>query len=351
MNLGGKEIKIFYYLIKKLTLILFLLFLLISREGNQMVKILNNFKRYKKYFDNKIYKYYRKYLNHHMIKYINKNYSYGIKVLICAITKQEDLYLEEFIDYYINLGITKIILYDNNNLGDNSLNDLLNNTIYQNFIDIINYRGIKNAQKTAYSDCYNNNKNKYDWIAFFDIDEFLYLKGFQNINKFLSLSKFKKCSSILINWRYYGDNDFIYYEPKPLKIRFAKPFIFDENKTVNIYFLAAAKSIIKGRLNITWTHFPHFLNSSKICSPNGSIINNPLSSPNYKNAFIKHYTTKSTEEYLIKLFKGKVSSPYYLNKEAIIYWINKYYFLFNKITKQKLLFIKRVTKLDVSKYF
>ena len=62
-------------------------------------------------------------------------------------------------------------------------------------------------QIKAYNDCYINNKNKFDWISFYDIDEYLYLKNFKNINQFLSLSKFKKCSSILINWRYYGDNN------------------------------------------------------------------------------------------------------------------------------------------------
>ena len=264
--------------------------------------------------------------------------------------KQESLYLEEFIEYYIKLGIKKMILYDNNDLDDENLNYLLNKTIFQDFIEIIDYRGISHAQKKAYNDCYNNNKYIYDWIAFFDIDEFLYLNGFQNINEFLSLSRFKKCSSILINWRYYGDNDYIYYEPKPLAIRFSKPFKFPKNHTANIYIYGAAKSIIKGGLNITWTHFPHFLNSSTICRPNGSIISNPLSPPNYKNAFIKHYTTKSTEEYLIKLFKGKVNSYYNLDLETLKFWITKYYFLFNVKTKEKSLFIKRVIKLDISKY-
>ena len=361
MIIKKKEINIFYnsikfknlfYLIKKLTLILLFFFILISKKKNQMINIINNFKRYKKKFDYKIKKN-RKNLsfNHNHFKNLDKNNSYGINVLICAITKQENLYLEEFIEYYVSLGIKKIILYDNNDLDDENINDLLlNKTLFQDFIDIIDYRGIKYAQKKAYNDCYNNNKNKYDWIAFFDIDEFLYLKGFQNINKFLSLSRFKKCSSILINWKYYGDNEFIYYEPKPLKFRFTKAFKFPKNQIINIYIYAAAKSIIKGGLNITWNHFPHFLNSSTICRPNGSIVSNPLSHPNYNNAFIKHYTTKSTEEYLIKLFKGKVNSPYYLDLETLKFWITKYYFLFNEKTKKKILFIKRVIKLDISKY-
>ena len=165
------------------------------------------------------------------------------------------------------------------------------------------------------------------------------------------LPKFNKCSSILINWKYYGDNNYIFYEPKPLKTRFTKPSNIIKDKEINIYFYAAAKSIIRGGLNLTWAHFPHFLNSSSICSPNGSIIKNPFSPPNFSTAFIKHYATKSTEEYLIKLFKGNVIKPNYLNINSIIFWITKYYFGLNKITKKKLLFIKRFIKLDLSKYF
>ena len=89
----------------------------------------------------------------------------------------------------------------------------------------------------------------------------------------------------------------IYYEPKPLRIRFMKPLEFSKTKRYNKYFYSASKSIIPGNLNISWTHFPHFINSSSICAPNGNIIKNPFSPPQYSIAYIKHYTTKSTEEY------------------------------------------------------
>ena len=152
------------------------------------------------------------------------------------------------------------------------------------------------------------------------------------------------------NWRYYGDNNNIYYEPKPLKIRFSKPFEFSKNKKYNIYFYSAAKSIIRGKLDLKWSHFPHFINSSSICSPDGLIIRNPFSPPNYSNAFIKHYATKSTEEYLLKFLKGNVIESNFVNIDNLIFWLSKYYFLFNKITTKKLRFIKRFIKIDISKY-
>ena len=117
-----------------------------------------------------------------------------------------------------------------------------------------------------------------------------------------------------------------------MKIRFSKAFKFSKNKKYNIYLFSAAKSIIRGKLDLKWAHFPHFINSSSICSPDGLIIKNPFSSPNYTNAFIKHYVTKSTEEYLIKLFN--VIEHNFLKIDNLIFWLCNYYFLFNKITKK-----------------
>jgi hypothetical protein len=81
-----------------------------------------------------------------------------------------------------------------------------------------------------------------------------------------------------------------------------------------------------------------------ICRADGTIVNDPFSPPQYSYAYIKHFTTKSTEEYITKLFKGNVNSYNPLDLNTFLFWINNYYFLFNKKTKQKLLFIKKILK-------
>ena len=265
---------------------------------------------------------------------------------ICVIAKQENLYIREFVEYYRNLGIKKIFLYDNNELKGEKFEEVLSDHINEDFVEINNYRGMLSPQREAYTDCYINNNNNFDWFAFYDIDEFLFLENYTNINDFLSLSKFEKCSSILINWKYYGDNNNIYYEMKPVQDRFTKPFTFLNGKIYEKSIFAGAKSLVRSGLNLSWAHFPHFINDSKICRADGNIVNDPLSSPQYSYAYIKHFTTKSTEEYIFKLFKGNVNINLYnsLDLNSFLFWINNYYFFFNKITKQKLLFIKKILK-------
>ena len=120
-----------------------------------------------------------------------------IKTALCVIAKKENKYIKEFIDHYKNLGFNKVFLYDNNDIEDENFDTILKKYIKNKFVKIINFRGLIRPQQLAYSQCYNNNKYNYDWIAFYDVDEFLYFYNYKKINDFLSLSKFKNCSSLL----------------------------------------------------------------------------------------------------------------------------------------------------------
>ena len=246
------------------------------------------------------------------------------------------------------MKIKKIILYDNNDINGEKFHKILDNEIANNFVKIINYRGFKLPQRKAINDCYKKNNRYYDWIAFYDIDEFLHIKDFTNINEFLSLPRFKKCQSIIINWLYYGDNDKLYYEPKLVSQRFTKPFYFNKSKKYNKYLYSAAKTIVRGGLNIIWKHCPHYLKNVIICRPNGSILTNYFTPPQYSIAYISHYATKSTEEFAERLNRGDVIVN--VNNNYIKYRIYRYYFFFNKKTKEKIYLFKERLKHKIKNF-
>ena len=56
----------------------------------------------------------------------------------------------------------------------------------------------------------------------YGIDEYIYLKNYPNIKRFLSKKKFENCETIQLNRLMHIDNEQIYYENKPIKIRFPK---------------------------------------------------------------------------------------------------------------------------------
>ena len=44
---------------------------------------------------------------------------------ICSIGRKENLYAKEFVDYYLMLGIKKIIIYDDNEINGEKFEDVL----------------------------------------------------------------------------------------------------------------------------------------------------------------------------------------------------------------------------------
>ena len=157
----------------------------------------------------------------------------------------------------------------------------------------------------------------------------------------MSLPRFKNCQSVLINWKYYRDNNKLYYENKPLYERFTEPFFFNKSKKYNIYYVSAAKTMVRGGLKIIWAHLPHYLKNTINCRPDGSIIKNYFSLPQYSVAYLNHYITKSTEEFVDRLNRGDVFEK--INERHIKDRIFNYYFLFNEKTKKKLdLFLKNL---------
>ena len=113
-------------------------------------------------------------------------------------------------------NIDKIILYDNNDTNGERFEDVINNYIQNEFVEVINVRGItgkyygKFLQDYVYLEAYNKYSNECDWICFFDIDEFLMLdEKYHSIQEFLSDEIFNDCDGIRVCWKNFNDNNLI----------------------------------------------------------------------------------------------------------------------------------------------
>ena len=163
-----------------------------------------------------------------------------IKVCLCTVGKQENKYIREFVDYYIKFGVDLIFIYDNNDINGERFNNILSDYMNKKYVKIINYRGKLHCQFEMYQNCYQKNNKNYDWMIFYDIDEFIFLKKYKNIKDFLNKKKFKKCESIYLNWKLHTDNDLIYYTNKSLHERFPKTYFKNKH--------CLGKTIIRGNI-------------------------------------------------------------------------------------------------------
>ena len=246
--------------------------------------------RYKQYWFNDIHK---------RINNTNK-----LKVCLCTLGKKENKYIREFISHYNKYGIDKIFLYDNNNINDERFDNVILDYTNNNYVKILNYRGMKAPQFKIFSDCYKKNNMKYDWLLFYDIDEYINLKDYNNIKDFLSEKKFINCKLIYLDCLRHTDNNLLYYDNRTLAERF--PFINWNSNMITV------KSMIRGNIKNVRFKTSHWLDRSIYgCNSFGEIIKpsnlkklgklNSYNSNNPKYYYIDHYCFKSTEEYVNKI--------------------------------------------------
>lgn len=276
----------------------------------------------------------------------------NIKTLVCCIGKNENKYIREFVEWHKYAGITHIRLYDNNDIDGERFEDVISDYISSNFVDIIDYRGRKVCQLTAYEECYKELGKEYDWVLFIDCDEFLSFIDKKNINEWLSNEVFNDYDMIHLNWLVHGDSDRVKYTPEPLNFRFNK--YIPITKTVaydNIPENAHIKTILRGGLDdVFWRSTPHtpYPNNFKCCDDIGTPVNgqSPLSNISYRGAFLKHFTTKTISEYCEKMKRGFPDQNWDGSKVEEL--INTRFFRTNEVTKEKVEIIKRELGIDVS---
>ena len=155
-----------------------------------------------------------------IIKDYSSNKTYNSNICICAVGKNENLYVRQFIEYYLSLGIDKIILYDNNDVDGEKFSDVLSDYFTNKQIEIIDVRGLSSILIPIYNYCYKKNNLLYDWIGFLDFDEYLYIENNETIKEYFYNERFNKCQSLFFNWVIYNDNDLIKYDNRSLIERF-----------------------------------------------------------------------------------------------------------------------------------
>ena len=135
------------------------------------------------------------------------------KVSICAIFKDEGMFLKEWIEYHLLIGVEHFYLY--NNFSSDCYKEVLKPYVANGFVTLIDWP-IKYGQLSAYYDCYKKFSFETQWIAYIDIDEFINLKRCDNIVSWLD--SFKKYPSVYIPWRMFGISGIMEHKPGTLVI-------------------------------------------------------------------------------------------------------------------------------------
>jgi hypothetical protein len=207
-----------------------------------------------------------------------------MKVAMVCIAKQEDEYIEEWIKYNFKLGFDDIFVYQNNWRWPVEMDN-----VYK-----IEFDG-KPMQVAAYNNFLQTYDGRYDWVAFFDVDEFLVLKKHENVKDFIK--DYSEYSAIGINWVLFGDNGLSFDGDYSVLSRFTKRQSGIDNHV---------KCIVRVDKNIDYSvHNPKYI---PMVDTGFNTFTGPWNfNPKDDVAQLNHYFCKTWQEWQKKKSKGRVS--------------------------------------------
>jgi hypothetical protein len=173
--------------------------------------------------------------------------------VICAVAKEEEPYIDEWLDFHLGIGFGPIYLYDN---SENHDLEQVSKRRRQDLDDpVFSFHDPGTGrQKSAYARCAKHVHNlKHKWAAFIDIDEFVVIKNRTQFPHIVDLlQEYAASGRFHIWWRNFGSSGNEVYEPIPVTKRFQ--YLIQKDHRTNHQF----KSIV---------HIPDFDWSKDVESP------------------------------------------------------------------------------------
>lgn len=216
----------------------------------------------------------------------------GATAVICAIAKDEEAYIDEWIAYHLKLGFDAIYVYDNSDTC--TLRRLPD--AWGDRVRVIHFPG-KACQMPAYDNFIATYKHAHTWAAFLDVDEFVVLRKHPDIKSLLR--ERCCCGALCLNWLLFGSSGHAEYAPEPVLKRFQRR---DARPNPHV------KSIVRLRDAVVMTnaHAPALTMGRWARDTSGRAVAGALHHQGPSDvAAVHHYFTKSRGEFAAKRARGR----------------------------------------------
>lgn len=215
---------------------------------------------------------------------------------ICLLIKDENAYINEWLEWHIGIGFEHFYIYDNGSEIPISESVKSEYAPYCTFIDFSGEHA--NTQLECYDDALNRYRHCTKWLAFVDTDEFIRPINGEKIDDFLK--GYEQHDGLYIRWVIYNANGLVKKDKRSQRERFTrvsdcippKPF---------------GKSIIQpSKIRTMGTHFPTGkIGEYDIVDSDGRWMKTACSEfSKNEHIVIDHYFTRSHEEWLEKAKRG-----------------------------------------------
>lgn len=234
----------------------------------------------------------------------------GYDLSICAIFQNEAPYLKEWMEFHRIQGVQHFYLYNNNSTDD--FHEVLEPYIQSGLVTFKNWskeykegahRDWIAIQTGAYMDCIKREGKHNRWIAFIDIDEFLFCPSGAPLPAFLK--KYSSHGGLGVNWLVFGTSHIQDIPPGDLLIEHLTRCCRFQGRQNRYY-----KSIVQPKYvaGCRSAHFFHYRHGKHMVDANGNRLQEVERSPKVllDKIRIHHYWTR-TEKYLLeKKIPGRI---------------------------------------------
>lgn len=226
-----------------------------------------------------------------------------MKSIICAIVKNEQRYIREWVEHYLKQGFDKIYIFED--YGSNTHSNELQDYIDSDKVELTSLADSKfipchkkgtMVQGHLYSKFLQKCRDEHlaDWCGFFDVDEFIMFEDGWDLNKLEE--EFSQYGGILLSWKLYGANGHIkrpignvldnYKQHLPEGSTLDGTLWCNVKSLVNVHKCSGIRRPIHVFQDCRFTDHKY--------SDKGSLV--------FCKAWINHYYSKSWEDYLDRIF-------------------------------------------------
>lgn len=231
------------------------------------------------------------------------------EVHICAIARNEGLYIKEWASFHRLIGVSRISIY--NNRSDDDTLEVLQPLVDDGFVEVIDWPFPNPSQLAAYSDYIAKHRAPH-WCAFIDCDEFLWSPKYATIQE--ALDALPQRSAVGVNWMVFGSGGQEEYRDAPVTERFTwRPA---NSHPVDSH----VKSVIWMDQGISAIDPHHFNVEHGTINENGAQVCGPFSPHSSELLRINHYSSKSLAEWRKRILLGKPDRGGVEVREQDWYW-------------------------------
>ncbi|GFK93350.1 hypothetical protein NNJEOMEG_01182 [Fundidesulfovibrio magnetotacticus] len=211
---------------------------------------------------------------------------------ICAIAKDEEHTLADWVDYHLCVGFERVTVFDNNSAVP--VERLLRGHVEHGLVRVIPFPAAKNQQLSAYFSYLKQFAGQARWTAFLDVDEYLVPKRVDDVRDLLQ--DYEDRAGLAAHWVMFGSDGHLSRPRESVPSAYRRAL--HRSETV--------KSIVDTS-QVTHPRSPHHFGYApgRCCvNEHGIPVDGPFSYHTAEILQVNHYYFQSQQDFCAKMERG-----------------------------------------------